>query len=225
MKVKTCNSCGIDFPKTNEFFGYKNKKKGYLSPYCKKCDRQRCKKFYDANYGINKDFTDKKEKANKEWTSRNSEKVKKIKKDYVERNRGWIHDYWKEHHATPDARERRRNRWKEKYYADPTFRLRSLVSGAVHEGLKKSSARKDNSTWKALPYTPQQLREHIENQFEEWMSWDNYGTGEGKWNIDHIIPQSKLRYDSLDHPNFQKCWALENLRPMCSIENIRKSNK
>jgi len=219
MKVKTCNSCGIDFPKTNEFFGYKNKKKGYLSPYCKKCDRQRCKKFYDANYGINKDFTDKKEKANKEWTSRNSEKVKKIKKDYVERNRGWIHDYWKEHHATPEARERRRNRWKEKYYADPTFRLRSLVSGAVHEGLKKSSARKDNSTWKALPYTPQQLREHIENQFEEWMSWDNYGV----WHIDHIIPCANF---NLSDPEQQKiCFHYTNLQPMWGEKNIQKGSR
>jgi len=61
-------------------------------------------------------------------------------------------------------------------------------------------------------------------------SWFDPYTGStftqaGELDIDHIIPQSKLRYDSLDHPNFQKCWALENLRPICSIENIRKSNK
>ena len=111
MKVKTCNSYGKDFPKTNEFFSYRNKKKGYLSPYCKKCDGQRCRKFYDANYGINKEWTAKRVQQSKEWASRNSEKVKKIKKDYVERNRSWIHDYWKEHHATPEARARRRNRW------------------------------------------------------------------------------------------------------------------
>ena len=86
MKVKTCNSCGMDFPKTNEFFSYRNKKKGYLSPYCKKCDGQRCRKFYDANYGINKEWTAKRAQQGKEWAARNSEKVKKIKKDYVERN-------------------------------------------------------------------------------------------------------------------------------------------
>jgi len=76
-----------------------------------------------------------------------------------------------------------------------------------------------------LPYTPQQLKEHIESQFEDWMNWENWGLGNGCWNIDHIYPQSLLPYDSLEHPNFQKCWALENLRPLCAIKNLKKSNK
>ena len=29
----------------------------------------------------------------------------------------------------------------------------------------------------------------------------------------------------MEHPNFQKCWALSNLRPLEAFENIRKSNK
>lgn len=44
-------------------------------------------------------------------------------------------------------------------------------------------------------------------------------------NIDHIIPQSALLYNSLEHPNFLKCWALENLRPLDARENILKRNK
>ena len=129
------------------------------------------------------------------------------------------------HGINPEVKARK-SRWViERRDADPSYKMAMNVSRCVRMGIKKGNGVKEYSTWKALPYTPQQLREHIENQFEEWMSWDNYGTGEGKWNIDHIIPQSKLRYDSLDHPNFQKCWALENLRPICSIENIRKSNK
>lgn len=28
----------------------------------------------------------------------------------------------------------------------------------------------------------------------------------------------------MDDENFQKCWALENLRPFDSIENIKKGN-
>ena len=52
---------------------------------------------------------------------------------------------------------------------------------------------------------------------------DNHGIY--GWHIDHIIPQSKLLYDSMDHPNFQKCWALENLQPLWAKDNISKSNK
>lgn len=44
------------------------------------------------------------------------------------------------------------------------------------------------------------------------------------WQIDHIIPQSKLPYFTLEDENFKKCWALENLRPLESFENLRKSN-
>ena len=45
------------------------------------------------------------------------------------------------------------------------------------------------------------------------------------WQIDHIIPQSKLIYESLDDENFQKCWALENLKPLDTLENLKKGNK
>ena len=54
------------------------------------------------------------------------------------------------------------------------------------------------------------------------MSWKNYGT---YWQIDHIIPQTYFEFDSLDHPNFVKCWCLENLRPLKADENLSKSNK
>ena len=60
------------------------------------------------------------------------------------------------------------------------------------------------------------------------MSWDNWGPyvkDNKTWQIDHIIPQSKLVYTSMEDDNFKKCWALENLRPLESIENIKKGNK
>ena len=41
---------------------------------------------------------------------------------------------------------------------------------------------------------------------------------------DHVYPQSKLPFDSLEHLNFQKCWALENLRPLSAAENFKKGN-
>ena len=82
-------------------------------------------------------------------------------------------------------------------------------------------SKKDKKTFDILPYTKKELMAHLESQFDENMTWENYG----QWHIDHVYPQSKLPYDSLEHPNFQKCWALENLRPLCAKENIRKSDK
>lgn len=85
-----------------------------------------------------------------------------------------------------------------------------------------------DSVFSSLSYTPVQLKDHIESLWEPWMSWDNYGKHDKTkptWQIDHIIPQSKLPFNSFDDPNFQKCWTLENLRPLETMENKRKSNK
>jgi hypothetical protein len=100
--------------------------------------------------------------------------------------------------------------------------LKRIVSSAICNTLKKRGISKDNRTWKALSYTPQQLKEHLELQFDEKMNWDNYGS---YWHIDHIYPQSLLPYESLEDDNFKKCWELNNLRPLEAIENIKKSNK
>lgn len=100
---------------------------------------------------------------------------------------------------------------------DPTYRIRRNVSGAI-----RSFSKNNYSTiWSKLPYTPAQLKDHLQSLWEPWMSWDNYGKLKGCWNIDHIIPQSVLPFDSLDHPNFLQCWSLQNLRPLDASTNYR----
>ena len=103
----------------------------------------------------------------------------------------------------------------------PERKLRASVSNAVRNALKRGGHTKGGSTFAHLPYTPADLKEHIENQFNEHMNWDNYGS---YWNIDHIIPQAALQYDSLKHPNFQKCWTLKNLQPLTIKENSSKGS-
>lgn len=50
--------------------------------------------------------------------------------------------------------------------------------------------------------------------FELWINWNNYGVYRSStwndqdsstwaWQIDHIIPQSRLPYDSMEHSNFK----------------------
>tara|TARA_A100000172_G_scaffold79632_1_gene67136 strand:+ start:1813 stop:2883 length:1071 start_codon:yes stop_codon:yes gene_type:complete len=99
--------------------------------------------------------------------------------------------------------------------------LKHNVSSRVRGAIKKTGGHKGGKTFEALPYTPQELREHIENQFDEKMNWDNHGD---YWHIDHIIPQAALPYKSLEDENFQKCWDLKNLRPLEAKENIRKGS-
>ena len=78
------------------------------------------------------------------------------------------------------------------------------------------------SMFEFLPYTMDELRDHIEAQFSQEMSWDNYGS---YWHLDHIVPHSRLPYKEMSEVNFLRCWSLENLQPLPARENLRKSNK
>lgn len=105
---------------------------------------------------------------------------------------------------------------------DIVYRLRHIVSNAVYYAVTGRRGSKGGSTFDELPYSAEQLKEHLEKQFDDKMNWENYGS---YWHIDHIYPHSKLPYDSLKHPNFQKAWALSNLQPLEAKENQSKSNK
>ena len=85
-----------------------------------------------------------------------------------------------------------------------------------------------NHIEKTLGYDAEGLCRHLEEQFTSQMNWDNHprDTKGFRWEMDHIIPRSELRYDTLNHPNFAKCWTLSNLRPLEHKENkTRACNK
>jgi hypothetical protein len=109
----------------------------------------------------------------------------------------------------------------------PFKRLRQRTSIAINKALHKQGTSKGGgSVWSYLDYTPQQLKEHLEQRFEPWMTWDNYGGRtndvERTWWIDHIIPQSHFKYTSMDSDEFKQCWSLNNLQPMEKIANVSK---
>lgn len=114
---------------------------------------------------------------------------------------------------------------------NPAYRIRKIVSASIYRYLKNNGGSKNGkSVSEYLPYTIQELRQHLQSQFESWMTWDNHGKYDSKmwddddpdtwmWQIDHIIPQSKLPYASMDDENFKKCWDLSNLRPLNAKQN------
>lgn len=60
---------------------------------------------------------------------------------------------------------------------------------------------------------------NIELQFDENMSWENYGV---YWDIDHIIPQ--CLFDFTDIGQVRLCWSIGNVRPMVREENALKAD-
>ena len=104
---------------------------------------------------------------------------------------------------------------------DPKTNISNRVRGSMHQCLKKRGMTKGGKTFEMLGYTPTDLMNHLESQFTDGMSWDN----RNKWHIDHIRPVASFDYDSTDHPDFKKCWGLNNLQPLWAADNMRKKDK
>jgi hypothetical protein len=94
---------------------------------------------------------------------------------------------------------------------------------AISGGYKTGSAVKD------LGCTVRELRDLLQLRFHKHpvlgieMSWDNWGRGIGKWNIDHIKPLSA--FDLADPDQCAKAFHFSNLQPLWWDDNCRKSNK
>lgn len=149
---------------------------------------------------------------NKTINSQNRAKI--VRRSYRQNNKDKINQYY---------RNKRIN--------DPCYRLRKICSGSINYYLKSNGSSKNNeSCLKYLPYTIQELKEHLEKQFESWMTWDNQGTYNSvtwnedqstwTWQLDHIIPQSTFKYISMEDQSFKECWSLSNLRPLSAKQNI-----
>lgn len=70
-----------------------------------------------------------------------------------------------------------------------------------------------------------EFKRHIESQFyTPHMTWDTYGKGRGKWQIDHIIPRSDFSGDIGDKNEVERIFGLANLQPLWYRHNMAKSN-
>jgi len=171
--------------------------------------------------------------SNKRWKEKNPDKVKVYKRRYYFKHREECVLYNKEYYQKNKAYSKKwydknkeklrvydRVLKKKRYKRDIRFRLNSIIRAHIFTALK---GRKAGRKWEILVgYALKDLMNRLENQFDNKMDWDNYGS---YWVIDHKKPRSLFHYVSSEDPEFKKCWALENLQPMEKIENIIKSNK
>ncbi len=62
---------------------------------------------------------------------------------------------------------------------------------------------------------------HLESQFDEGMSWHNFGRG--GWHVDHIYPVG--RADLTDDAQLRAAFNWRNCRPAWESDNLRKQAK
>lgn len=153
----------------------------------------------------------------RERIARDPERHRKKTEDFRRRNPG--------RYVEAEKRWRSENREKLREKASrslltPQGRINNSVRSAVHKGLTRGG-KNGRRTFEALGYSLYELMKHLERQFLNGMSWDNYG----KWHIDHIRPVTGFKYETVDDADFKACWALTNLRPLWAIDNLQKKNK
>lgn len=162
------------------------------------------------------------------WRQDNKEEIKEIKKNWLINNKEAV-------------KQSRREKEKHKWVNDINFKLRKTVSLLIRITLKSNNGDKfGKSILDFLPYSIEELKHHIENQFlvqenldtnsKPWMTWNNHGIYDANiwndndsstwtWQLDHIRPHSLFKYATMDCQEFQDCWALSNLRPLSANQN------
>lgn len=105
-----------------------------------------------------------------------------------------------------------------RYYSDLNYKiaktLRARLRIALHRRSKAGSAVRDLGT--SIP----DFKVYIESMFQPGMSWENWGKGIGKWNLDHIKPLAS--FDLTDRIQFLEACHYTNLQPLWAEENLRK---
>jgi len=173
---------------------------GYCS-YCKQCKSKKDKKWVVNN-------RDKYSVYFKNWVLNNKEKYNEYQKQYQLNNRDKINKL-----ASKNQKKKRQ---------DPKVKLHQAIRSRINERIKQIGTVKSKQTLKIVGLENWDLlREHIEKQFTEGMTWNNYGNTPNSWSIDHIVPISS----AVTEEQVYELNHYTNLRPMWHIENIKKGNK
>ena len=204
---RVCNMCLIEKDLEN-FYPTKN---GYL-PKCKECSKKLRREYYKANRKIEQEKS----------LARHHEYQKEV--NYRERRKKYQKEYNQDYMHRPEILEKKKE-WINRYRSKIHIKISKAISFQVWFTLRSKLDGKNgkcNRHWEDLvEYTIEELMEHLEKQFRDGMTWENYGGDEG-WQIDHKIPKSTFNIKVAGDDEFKKCWSLDNLQPLWLKENASK---
>jgi hypothetical protein len=212
MTEKTCKTCN-ETKDINEFHKQSSSADGYRNK-CKTCRHAESIDNKDKKTEYNKLYYSSKKteilQNNKNYRDTNKDSIKEQKKKYREINADHIKMKMKEYLPI------RKKKIKDRRKTDMTFRISEVYRSKFNRAIKRSN---EKST-KFLGCTKEHLLKWLESQFDNNITWDNYGKF---WHIDHIIP---ISFFDLKKENEQKiCFNWKNLQPLEGKENLSKSNK
>lgn len=207
ITLKTCSRCKQDldienFRKMKKSNGYKN---GTCS-WCKECERIASLERYKANrehcIAMNKqykiDHYEILKQKRKEYLAKTAEHVKERYKAYCIKNRAFLNKLAKDYLQN-----------------NPTAKLRATYSSRLCDKIKK-----DKPSGKYLGASYELVKNWIEFNFNDEMSWNNHGE---VWHIDHTIPINS--FDASNNIDIFICFNWKNLMPLHKTHNQKKSDK
>jgi hypothetical protein len=222
--MKVCSKCGTK-KSLSEFSKQVGHKDG-IRNQCKECDHAQNQRWLQEH---KEDriiyFAENKARRNatsKAWNDLNRDRVNKTTREWnkanalrtTETKRAWAI-------ANPDKVRQINKKSNAKRLSIPINKVSNAIRCRMWSSLKRGL--KANRHWEELAgYTIDQLQRHLEKQFDENMTWGNYGA---YWHVDHIIPISAFNFSRPEDIDFRRCWALQNLRPLEARENLRKHSK
>ena len=199
MNIKICSVCKKEFMQNSNSHKYCS----FCQKYIYKLNELKHKKIYYQN---NKTIENIKSKNYYETHKKQSKK-------YQQLNKIRLREYGKKYSS---------NRRK----IDINFKISMNLRNYIHSAIKRIF--KSKHTLELLGCSIEQLKKHLESQFQSGMTWSNWGTGfNGKgmkeWHIDHIKPC--ISFDLCKTKEQLKCFHYTNLQPLWAKENLSKGNK
>jgi len=237
--MKVCTACKTEKSLTE--YHKDNRKKNGRVARCKKCVQAYKKKYTEENLEKIQEKRRTEYQANKktvitrskEWKANNPEKVK-ASSDRRKHIKAANH---KKRYEAPEFREKARiksklwyeknkqrawdavnKRAKERLQNDPDFRAAKSLRRMIEMVLIRTGEKKIKRAHDITGYSANELRKHIESQFQEGMSWNN----RREWHIDHIKPIAQFLKEGIIDPSIIN--ALSNLQPLWAHDNLVKSD-
>ncbi len=219
--MKTCSKCHQE--KELIFYSKNKKSKDGLRSSCKDCDKITYKKYREEQKTKDPDFYSNQYKKRKEKNPEfnkyhyqlrlkngfdNNAKNKRFKMnnpDYEKKGNPGYRSYGE------------RKEYIQKWLSNPINKLKETFRVLTNQAIKSKGLRRTKKSLVYLGCTIEYLKEHLEQQFLEGMTWDNHG----EWHIDHIIPLST----ALTEEDVYKLNHYTNLQPLWALDNQKKSNK
>jgi hypothetical protein len=167
----------------------------------------------------------------KKYREDNREEISEKRKEYYKKNKDKIKKYQfdNKEHLNSKKKEYRdvnkdyfnslnREYIKNKKINDPLYKLTCSIRTLITQSFKGQFTKKSKKTIEILGCDFETFKEHIESQFKDDMSWNNYAS---YWQLDHKTPISWSECEE----DVYKLNHYTNFQPLFWKENISKGNR